>query len=74
MQFDRKQLVVILAFITVAAVTSVLMAGHLAALEIRPEPREKTARHIRIASIIVGASLSGGLGGFTYNFMAALFK
>lgn len=74
MQFGRGQLIVILAFITVAAVTSVLMAGQLAALEVKPEPREAVARRIRIASVIVGTSLSGGLGGFTYNFIAALFK
>ena len=44
-KFDPKQLVVILGFILVAAVTSVLMAGQLATLEIKPEPREIVARH-----------------------------
>lgn len=74
MRFARGQLIVILAFLMIALVASVLMVGHLASLEVKAEPRDKTVRTIRVASIIVGASLSGGLGGFTYNFIAALFK
>ncbi|SOB87417.1 hypothetical protein SAMN06297144_2549 [Sphingomonas guangdongensis] len=74
MQFDRKQIVVILSCFLVAAVTSVLMAGSLAALEVKPEPRAVVARRIRIGSIVVGMALSGGLGGFTYNFIAGLLK
>ncbi|MFD1786357.1 hypothetical protein ACFSC3_02110 [Sphingomonas floccifaciens] len=74
MRFARGQVIIILAFFMLALVTSVLMVGHLASLEVKPEPREKTARHIRGASIIVGVTMCGGLGGFTYNFMAALFK
>ncbi|KQN25687.1 hypothetical protein ASE86_05620 [Sphingomonas sp. Leaf33] len=74
MQFERRQLVVILGCILMAALTSMIMAGQLAALEVKPEPREIVARRIRIASIIVGGSLSIGLGGFAYNFISALFK
>lgn len=73
-RFARNQLIVILGFILAAAATSIYMAGSLATLEIKPEPREQTVRRIRKASLIVGMSLSGGLGGFTYNFVAALFK
>ena len=74
MVFERKQLVVILGFILIATVTSVLMAGQLAALEVKPEPRAAVARRIRMASMVVGMSLAGGLGGFTYNFVSALFR
>jgi hypothetical protein len=74
MQFERKQLVVVLGFILIATVTSVLMAGQLAALEVKPEPRDTVARRIRVASLIIGMSLAGGLGGFTYNFVRALLR
>lgn len=73
-RFARNQLIVILGFILVAAATSIYMAGSLATLEIKPQPRERTVRRIRIGSLIVGMALSGGLGGFTYNFIAALFR
>ncbi|MHA6722761.1 hypothetical protein [Sphingomonas sp. RS2018] len=74
LRFARPQLVVVLGFVLLAAVTSIYMAGSLAALEVRPEPRETVARRIRIGSLMVGMSLSCGLGGFTFNFISALFK
>jgi len=74
MVFERKQLVVVLGAFLVSTVTSVLLAGQLAALEVKAEPREVVARRIRTASAIVGMSLAVGLGGFTYNFVGALFR
>ena len=67
-------LAAILAFITIAGITSLLMAGSLASLEVKPEPREQVVRRIRVAQLVVGFSMAGGLGGFTYNFIAAMFK
>ncbi len=74
LRFPPRQVMVILAFLTVALVVSILMAGNLAGLEVKPEPRDVVARRVKLASIVVGSALSGGLGGFTYNFIAALFK
>lgn len=74
LQFDRPTLIVVLAFIALAGITSFAMAGGLAGLEVKAEPRETTARRVRIAQIIVAFSLAGGLGGFIYNFTAALLK
>ena len=74
MQFKRGQLIVILTFIAIAGVTSMMMAGSLATLEIKPEPREDVVRRIRRAQLVVGGSLFAGLGGFTYNFISAMFK
>jgi hypothetical protein len=74
MQFKPAQIIVILTFIATAGITSVIMAGSLATLEVKPEPRDQVARRIRRAQMIVGCSLFGGLGGFTYNFISAMFK
>lgn len=74
MQFKASQLVVILGFIAIAGITSIIMAGMLATLEVKPEPRALIERRIRVAQLIIGCSLFGGLGGFTYNFIAALFR
>ena len=74
LRFARGQLIVILGFILLAAITSIFMAGSLASLEIKPEPREQVVRRIRVGSLIIGMALSGGLGGFTYNFISAMFK
>jgi len=74
LQFNRRTLVVVLVFIGLAGVTSFLTAGGLAALEVKPEPRARVVRRVRIAHGIVGVSLSIGLGAFIYNFTAALLR
>jgi ABC-type Na+ efflux pump permease subunit len=73
-QFKPAQIIVILAFIGIAGITSMLMVGALATLEVKPEPREVMARRIRIAQMVIGCSMFGGIGGFTYNFVRALLK
>ena len=74
MRFPPAQLVIILSFIAIAGITSILMTGMLATLEIKPEPRALMIRRIRMAQLVIGFSLFGGLGGFTFNFLSALLK
>jgi hypothetical protein len=69
-QFERSQVIVLLAVIGIAGVTSLLMASALAGLEVKPEPYEQVVRRIRIGQTIVSMALSIGLGGFTYNFIS----
>ncbi|WP_288938383.1 hypothetical protein [uncultured Sphingomonas sp.] len=71
-RFEHKQLIVILGFIGLAGVVSLLMASHLASLEVTPQPRAKVARAIRIAQAAVSLLLSGGVGAFLYNFTPAI--
>ena len=73
-RFEHKQLIVVLSFIGLAGVTSLLMAAHLAAIEVTPAPREKVARSIRLAQGAVSLLLSGGLGAFLYNFTPVVLK
>ncbi|UVI39146.1 hypothetical protein [Qipengyuania spongiae] len=73
-EFDPPQLIVVLTFIGLAGVTSLLMASHLASIEVKPHPRAKVARAIRIAQALVSALLSGGVGAFMYNFTPAILK
>jgi hypothetical protein len=73
-RFEHRQLIVILSFIGLAGVTSLLMAAHLAGIEVKPEPREKVARTIRLAQGAASLLLSGGLGAFLYNFTPAILK
>ncbi len=73
-EFDRKQLIVILVFIGLAGVTSLLMASSLATQEVKPEEDRQVARRIRIAQLVVALSLSGGLGAFIYNFTPVVLK
>jgi hypothetical protein len=73
-QFDKRQLIVVLAFIGLAGLTSLLMAMSLATLEVKPEPDAAVARRIRFAQLVVGFSLSGGLGAFMFNFTPVLLK
>lgn len=73
-QFERGQIIVLLAVIGIAGVTSLLMAASLAGLEVKPEPREQVIRRIRIGQTIVSMALSIGLGGFTYNFISVSLR
>ena len=73
-RFEHKQLIVILAFIGLAGVTSLFMASHLASLEVSAHPRAKVARTIRIAQAAVSTLLSGGVGAFLYNFTPAILQ
>jgi hypothetical protein len=73
-EFEKRQLIVVLTFIGVAGLTSLLMASSLATLEIKPEADAVVARRIRIAQLVVSFSLSGGLGAFMFNFTPALLK
>ena len=73
-EFEKRQLIVVLAFIGIAGLTSLLMASSLATLEVKPEPDATVARRIKIAQLVVSFSLSGGLGAFMYNFTPALLK
>jgi len=73
-RFEHKQLIVVLSFIGLAGVTSLLMAAYLAGIEVKPQPRDKVARTIRLAQGVVSMLLSGGLGSFLYNFTPAILK
>ncbi len=73
-RFDGKQLIVVLAFIGVAGIVSLLMASHLAGLEVSRHSRAKVARTIRIAQAAVSTLLSGGVGAFLYNFTPAILQ
>ena len=70
-QFEKGQVIILLAFIGIAGVTSLLMASSLAGLEVKSEPHDQVVRRIRIGQTIVSMALSIGLGGFTYNFISA---
>jgi hypothetical protein len=73
-EFERRQLIVVLAFIGLAGLTSLLMASSLASLEVKPEADATVARRIRIAQVVVSFFLSGGLGAFMFNFTPVLLK
>jgi hypothetical protein len=73
-EFERRQLIVVLVFIGLAGVTSLLMASSLAGQEVKPEEDSQVARRIRIAQLVVAFSLSGGLGAFIYNFTPVVLK
>ena len=72
--FKPRQLIIILAFIGLAGVTSLLMASSLATLEVKPEADAQVARRVRIAQLVVAFSLSGGLGAFIFNFTPLVLK
>jgi hypothetical protein len=71
---DHKRVIVVLAFIGLAGVTSLLMAASLATLEVKPAPLAKVARNVRLASITASFFLAGGLGAFVQTFSTAILK
>lgn len=73
-KFDAVQGTIILAALGIAGVISLLMAGGLAALEVRPVPHAKMARQVRANLIAATFFLAMGLGGFVSNFASAIFK
>ncbi len=72
--FDPRQIIVVLSFIGLAAVTSLLVASYLAGLEVTPYSRPKVVRIIRLAQAAVSGLLSGGVGAFMYNFTPLILK
>lgn len=73
-KFEAVQGTIILAALGIAGAISLLMAGALAALEVKPVPQPKMARQVRANLVAATFFLAAGLGGFVSNFASAIFK
>lgn len=73
-RFQALQGVIILAALGIAGVISLLMAGTLAALEVRPVPHDKMARQVRGNMVAATFFLAVGLGAFVSNFASTVLK
>lgn len=71
---DPRRIIIILAAIGLAGVISLLMAGSLASIEVKPVPHAKTARNVRYGLIAATFFLAIGLGAFIQTFSSAILK
>ena len=73
-KFQAVQGIIILAALGIAGVISLLMAGALAALEVKPVPRDKMARQVRGNLVAATFFLAVGLGAFVSNFASTVLE
>lgn len=73
-KFEAVQGIIILAALGIAGVISLLMAGALASLEVRPIQHDKMARQVRGNMVAASFFLAVGLGAFVSNFASTVLK
>ena len=73
-KFEAAQGTIILAALGMAGVISLLMAGALASLEVRPVPHPKMSGRVRANLVAATFFLAVGLGAFVSNFASAVLK
>ncbi|WP_423602307.1 hypothetical protein [Sphingomonas sp. MS122] len=73
-KFDPRRVIIVLGAIGLAGVISLLMAGALASIEVKPVPQAKTARQVRYSLIAATFFLAAGLGAFIQTFSSAILK
>ncbi|MBO9711469.1 hypothetical protein [Sphingomonas sp.] len=73
-KLDPPRVIVILTAIGLAGVISLLMAGALVSIEVKPVPRDRMARQVRWGLIGASFFLAIGLGSFVQTFGSAILK
>jgi len=73
-KFDPRRVVIVLSAIGVAGVISLLMAGHLVSIEVKPVLHAKVARQVQYGLIAATFFLAIGLGSFIQTFASAILK
>lgn len=71
---DMRRMIIVLTCLGIAGATSLLMASALATLDVKPVPREKMARSVRLGLIAATFFLAAGLGAFIQTFSSAILK
>ncbi|PKP89153.1 MAG: hypothetical protein CVT77_18575 [Alphaproteobacteria bacterium HGW-Alphaproteobacteria-16] len=71
---DPRRAAIVLACLGLAGATSLLMAGNLAALEVKPAEPAKKAKQVRYSLVASTFFLASGLGAFIQTFTSAMFK
>ncbi len=71
---DTRRVIIILAALGIAGVISLLMAGGLASIEVKPVDHAKMARQARYGLIAATFFLAIGLGSFIQTFSSAVLK
>lgn len=71
---DSRRAVIVLACLGLSGATSLLMAGSLAALEVKPVAPAQKAKQVRYGLIASTFFLAVGLGAFIQTFTSAMFK
>lgn len=71
-KFDARRVIIILAAMGVAGVISLLMAGALVTIEVKPVAYAKVARQVRYGLIAATFFLAIGLGSFIQTFASAI--
>ncbi|NML05939.1 hypothetical protein [Sphingomonas sp. G-3-2-10] len=73
-KLDVRRTFIVLAALGGSGVISLLMAGSLASIEVKPVAYEKTARQVRYGMIAATFFLAIGLGSFIQTFSSAILK
>lgn len=73
-KFDARRVIIVLAAIGLAGVISLLMAGALASIEVKPVPHAKTVRQVRYSLVAATFFLAAGLGAFIQTFSSVILK
>jgi hypothetical protein len=71
---DPRRVIILLAALGVSGVISLLMAGALASIEVKPVVYAKMARQVRYGLIAATFFLAIGLGSFIQTFASAILK
>lgn len=72
--FDTRRVIIILAALGTAGVISLLMAGALASIEVKPVVHAQMARQARYGLMAATFFLAIGLGSFIQTFASATIK
>jgi hypothetical protein len=72
--FDPRRVIIVLAAIGIAGVISLLMAGVLVTIEVKPVAYARIARQVRYGLIAATFFLAIGLGSFIQTFASAILK
>lgn len=73
-KLDLRRTFIVLVALGLAGVISLLMAGALASIEVKPVAHDKTARQVRYGMIAATFFLAVGLGSFIQTFSSAILK
>lgn len=71
---DRKQVIIVLAFLGLSGMTSLMMASTLAGVEVKPMQQDQLAKQVRLGLTAVVFLLAVGLGVFVPTFASAMLK